>query len=227
LQKSEEELQSLAGRLITAQGDEGKRIARDLHDDFSQRLVLHYVDLDLLRRGLPKDSEARRELERLQSNANELTLDIRKISHNLHHPQLALGLQHSAESLCREFSEQHEVAVELAHEGDLHQIPATVSVVLFRVLQEALSNVVKHSGANRVAVFFRVEGDQALLHVTDPGRGFETERVQSDSALGLVSMGERLRLVRGTMRVTSSPGRGTDIEAVVPIPMRERSTSAA
>ena len=225
LRRSEEELHSLAARLITVQEDERKRIARDLHDDFEQRLALHCVDLDLQRHSLPVGSDMARELERLRSEAEKLTLEVRRIAHDLHHPQLALGLRHGAASFCREFSEQHGIAVELLHEGDLEQIPATVCIVLFRILQEALSNVVKHSGADRVTVFFSVMGDQALLRVTDRGRGFETKGVQSDSGLGLISMRERLRLVRGKMRVTSSPGRGADIEAVVPIRMPERSTS--
>ena len=225
LRRSEEELHNLAGRLITVQEDERKRIARDLHDDFEQRLALHCIDLDLQRHSLPVGSDMARELARLRSEAEKLTLEVRQIAHGLHHPQLALGLRHGAASFCREFSEQHGIAVEFLDEGTLAQIPATVSIVLFRVLQEALSNVVKHSGADRVAVFFSVGGDQALVRVTDHGRGFDTKGVQSDGGLGLISIRERLRLVRGTMRVTSSPGRGAEIEAVVPITLPERSTS--
>jgi len=224
LRRSEEELHSLAGRLITVQEDERKRIARDLHDDFSQRLALHCVDLDLQRQSLPVGSDMSRELERLLSDAETLTREVRQIAHDLHHPQLALGLQQGIASFCREFSEQYGIAAELLNDGNLEQIPAAVSIVLFRVLQEALSNVAKHSGSDRVAVSVSVGDDQARMCVTDRGRGFETKGVQSDGGLGLISMRERLRLVRGTMRVTSSPGRGAEIEAVVPIPMPERST---
>jgi signal transduction histidine kinase len=225
LRRSEEELHSLAGRLITVQEDERKRIARDLHDDFAQRLALHCVDLDLQRHSVPVGSDMARDLERLVSDAEMLTREVRQIAHDLHHPQLALGLRHGVASFCREFSEQYGIAVELLHEGNLEQIPATASIVLFRVLQEALSNVAKHSGSDRVTVSFNVTDDQALMCVTDGGRGFETKGAQSDCGLGLISMRERLRLVRGTMRVTSSPGRGAHIEAVVPITMPERSTS--
>ena len=224
LRRSEEELHSLAGRLITVQEDERKRIARDLHDDFSQRLALHCVDLDLQRQSLPVGSDMSRELERLLSDAETLTREVRQIAHDLHHPQLALGLQQGIASFCREFSEQYGIAAELLNDGNLEQIPAAVSIVLFRVLQEALSNVAKHSGSDRVAVSVSVGDDQARMCVTDRGRGFETKGVQCDGGLGLISMRERLRLVRGTMRVTSSPGRGAEIEAVVPIPMPERST---
>jgi signal transduction histidine kinase len=136
LVRSEEELQSLAGRLITVQEDERKRVARELHDDLSQRLALHCVDLDALRQTLEASSGTARELERLRSDAGKLTLEVRQISHNLHHPQMALGLRHGVSSLCREFSEQHGIAVELVQEGELEHVPETVSMVLFRVLRK-------------------------------------------------------------------------------------------
>jgi signal transduction histidine kinase len=226
LGRSEEELQSLAGRLITVQEEERKRVARELHDDLSQRLALHCVDLDVLRQSLEASSWTARELQRLRSEAGKLTLEVRQISHNLHHPQMALGLRHGVSSLCREFSEQHGIAAELVQEGELDHVPETVSMVLFRVLQEALNNVAKHSAADQVGVFLRVE-DQALLRVTDRGRGFDVETVQRASGLGLISMRERLRLVGGSIRITSSLGMGTDVEAVAPIVMPGRPTSAA
>jgi signal transduction histidine kinase len=227
LRRSEEELQSLAGRLISIQEDERKRVARDLHDDLSQCLALHCVDLDVLRQTLGASSGTARELERLRREAGKLALKVREISHNLHHSQMALGLRLVIASLCREFFEQHGVVVELSQEGDLDHVPESVSMVLFRVLQEALNNVAKHSGSDQVAVFLRVEGDQVLLRVTDQGRGFDAEGLPGASGLGLVSMRERLRLVGGTISITSSLGLGTSAEAVVPIVTPERPTSEA
>jgi PAS domain S-box-containing protein len=213
--RNQEELQSLAGRLITIQEEERKRIARDLHDDLSQRLALLCVDLDMLRQSLPGGAEATRELERIRRETGELVVDMRRLSHNEHHPQLALGLQHGVASFCNDFSKQYGIAAKLVHEGDLKRIPETVCFTLFRVLQEAMSNVAKHSGADRVAVTLGVNGDQAVLRVKDEGRGFE---IGSDRGLGLISMRERLRLVGGTLQVSSSSLQGTDIQAVVPIP---------
>jgi PAS domain S-box-containing protein len=215
LRRDQEELQSLAGRLITVQEEERRRIARDLHDDLSQRLALLCIDLDLLHQSLPGGAEAARELERMRHETDELVRDMRRLSHNEHHPQLALGLHHGVASFCHDFSKQHGIAAKLIHEGDLKQIPETVSFTLFRVLQEAMSNVAKHSGADRVTVRLGVHNGQVLLRVTDQGRGFE---IGSGRGLGLISMRERLRLVGGTMRVNSSPLQGTDVEAVVPIP---------
>jgi PAS domain S-box-containing protein len=224
LRQDQEELQSLAGRLITVQEEERKRIARDLHDDLSQRLALLSVDLDMLRQSLTGDNEATRELERMCRETGELAVDMRRLSHNEHHPQLALGLQHGVASFCNDFARQHGIAAKLIPEGDLKRIPETVCFTLFRVLQEALSNVAKHSGADLVTVTLGVHGDQAVLRVTDDGRGFE---IGNERGLGLISMRERLRLVGGTMRVNSSPLQGTEVEAVVLIPTGNGAPSAS
>jgi signal transduction histidine kinase len=219
--------QSLAARLITVQEEERKRIARDLHDDLSQRLALHCVDLDVLCQSLPPGSETAREVGRLLSDAQGLTLQVRQISHDLHHPQLVLGLEHCVASFCREFSEQHAIEVEFTHEGNLKQIPETASVVLFRVLQEALANIVKHSGADRGSVVITVEDHQALMRVADRGQGFDTASAESKGGLGLISMRERLRLVGGAMSVVTSPGQGTSVEVMVPMMVRSKTTSAS
>src|SRR5262249_698326 len=109
------------------------------------------------------------------------------------------------------------IAIDFTCEGNVRQIPEMASIALFRVLQEALSNLAKHSGAGRGTVVINVEGHQALLRVKDRGRGFDLEGAESKAGLGLISMSERLRLVGGTIKVTSSPGQGTDIEAAVPL----------
>lgn len=227
LRQNEEELHNLAGRLITVQEDERKRIARELHDDLAQRLALLCIDLDLLRTSLPDGSETARELARMRTESDRLVLDMRQISHHQHHPQLALGLKHGAASFCREFSRQHGIAIEITDEGDLKQVPETICVTLFRVLQEGLSNVVKHSGAEQAIVAFSVEGDQVRMNVKDSGRGFEITSLQSYHGLGLISMRERLLLVRGSIKVTSSPSEGTDVEVVIPIPISQRTAIAS
>jgi PAS domain S-box-containing protein len=224
---AEEALSTLSQKLIEAQEGERRRIARDLHDDLSQRLALHCADLDLARQGLPSGSEAARELARLLNDAQKIVLEVRRISHNLHHPQLALGLQHGATTFCREFSNQTGIMVEFSCESDLGQISETTSVVLFRVLQEALSNVAKHSGAERVIVSFGLEGDQVLLRVSDHGRGFDTQSLHEHGGLGLISMRERLRLVGGTVKIVSSAGQGTNIEASAPSTMSRGARSAS
>jgi len=224
LRRHQEELQSLAGRLITVQEEERKRIARDLHDDVSQRLALLCVDLDLLRQGMAPSTEEARELERIRRETEQLVNDIRLLSHNEHHPQLALGLAHGIASFCHDFSRQHGVIVKSISEGDLKKIPEVLCFTLFRVLQEAMSNVAKHSGADQVTVKISVTDDRAVLCVADQGRGFV---LANRGGLGLISMRERLRLVGGTMTVNSSPLRGTEVEAEVPIPISSTVVSAS
>jgi signal transduction histidine kinase len=160
LRRSEEALQRLAGRLITVQEEERRRIARELHDDLSQRLALHCVDLDLLRQSMPTGSEEARVLEQLRIDTDELVLDVRHISHNLHHPQLTLGLQHGAVSFCREFSEQHGISVDLTCEGDLKQIPETVSINLFRVLVDVSIPILDGTD---VAKCLKIQGCKAKI----------------------------------------------------------------
>jgi len=224
LRRDQEELHSLAGRLITVQEEERKRIARDLHDDVSQRLALLCVDLDVLRQGMEHSTEEARELERIRRETEQLVNDIRLLSHNEHHPQLALGLEHGIASFCHDFSRQHGVIVKSISEGDLKKIPEVLCFTLFRVLQEAMSNVAKHSGADQVTVKISVTDDRAVLCVADQGRGFV---LANRGGLGLISMRERLRLVGGTMTVNSSPLRGTEVEAEVPIPISSRVVSAS
>jgi PAS domain S-box-containing protein len=214
LGRDREELRSLAGRLITAQEEERKRIARELHDDLSQRLAMLCMDLDTLCQSLAGNAETAQELQRMRRETDELVVDMRRLSHQEHHPQLDLGLQHGVVSFCEDFSRKCGITTKLVHEGDLHKIPQTVGFTLFRVLQEALNNVAKHSGADRVTVTLSVHENQVMLRVTDEGRGFEIGRHRG---LGLISMRERLRLVGGTMRVNSSPLQGTDVEVMVPI----------
>src|SRR5262249_35499484 len=138
------------------------------------------------------------------------------ISHDLHHPQLALGLRHGIDSLCREFSIRHGLSLDVTYEGDVRQIPEATAFTLFRLLQEALTNLAKHSGVDRGCVFLSVARDRTLLRVTDQGRGFCADGIRAPGHLGMISMRERLRLVGGALCVNSSPGRGTVVEAVVP-----------
>ena len=223
LRRDQEELQSLAGRLImsTTSSSVSRRIR-------SNSRAASALPTRLWRRmSKSTQSSASRFISTsCKSRAMRLRSSsciMRRLSHNEHHPQWDLGLQHGVASFCQDFSRKHGIAAKLVHEGDLKQIPETVCFTLYRVLQEAMSNVAKHSGADRVTVMLAVHDHQALLRVTDEGRGFE---IGSERGLGLISMRERLRLVGGTMRVNSSPLRGTDVEAVVPIPISGGAVSA-
>jgi signal transduction histidine kinase len=126
-----------------------------------------------------------------------------------------LGLRHAAASLCREFTKQRGIKVEFSQQGEMDSLREPVPLVLFRVLQEALNNVARHSGATQVEVSLQANKDEVQLRIKDRGKGFDPMTLSD--GLGLVSMRERLRLVGGKMKISSALGLGTEVEAVVPV----------
>ena len=210
---ADQALATLSGRLIEAQEQERSRLARELHDDINQRLALLAIELEQLRIDAPN---ARKELSRrindLQQTTLEISRDVQALSHELHSSKLDfLGLVPAFTSFCREFAEQKKVEVEFSHDNVPLTVPRDISLCLFRVLQEASHNVVKHSGTRRFEVELRVTADRVYLSVRDAGRGFDAGSATSSRGLGLVSMRERLALVGGTLSIRSSLNRGTEL----------------
>jgi signal transduction histidine kinase len=215
---SEEELLAMSGRLITAQEEERARIARELHDDLSQRMALLQVGLDQFHQGMPGlSSEAQELLENIAAMATQVTTDIHVLSHQLHPSRLdTLGLVSSLRGFCREFSGQHKLQVQFLHNDVPEQISKEVTLCLFRITQEALRNVVKHSGAEEAEVELSGSADEINLCISDPGQGFDVESARGAAGLGLISMRERLRLVGGHLSIESGPSGGTRIRARIP-----------
>jgi PAS domain S-box-containing protein len=217
---TEESLQELGGRLITAQEEERTRIARELHDDLSQRLALAVIDLDLLTQDVPGlSSHARKRLDNITRTISGLTSDIHGISHRLHPSRLdTLGLVAALRGLCAEFSEQQALQVRFVHHGVPDKVPQDVILCCFRIAQEALRNVDRHSGASEAIVELSGHSDYLDLFVSDPGAGFEVESVKAHAGLGLISIRERVRLVRGQLSIESQPSKGTRIVVRIPLP---------
>jgi signal transduction histidine kinase len=215
LRQSNDVIHDLAGRLITAQEEERRRIARDLHDDVAQRIALLSIKMHNLHRSLPTGIAATEELSDIQQEMEQASESVRLISHQLHSSKLILGLPRALEGYCREFSQQRGIKVEFTQKGSMFPLPDPVPLVMFRVLQEALYNVARHSGAAQVEVSLLWEGDEIRLRVKDRGKGFDP--AQTSDGLGLVSMRERLRLVDGKIKLSSAPGLGTEIEAAAPV----------
>jgi len=202
---AEQRLRQLSARLITAQEEERSRLARDLHDDASQRLALLAIELDQL----PAHA--------LADSARALSADLHRMAHQLHPAILdKLGLLPAVRRFAEEVGQRHGVTVEVASDGWPDSLARDAALVLYRVMQEALQNAVRHSGAGRVEVSFRGGGSELVLRVADLGRGFEPERLQGAYGLGLAGMRERLRLVGGGLRIESVPRGGTIIEAWLP-----------
>ncbi len=218
--RAEETLQNLSGRLISAQEEERSRIARELHDDFNQRLALLAVDLERLAgRQLASGGDFSDCLESLLRRTKELSSDVHRLSHQLHPSFLDhLGLVAAIRIFCKELSGQHVIHIELAHHEVPRQLPKDVALCLYRLVQEALRNVIKHSGAQTARVELGGTTDELALQISDTGTGFDPDGVQARRGLGLLSMRERLRPVSGKILVERLEPNGTRIEVRVPIP---------
>jgi PAS domain S-box-containing protein len=226
--ESEESLHSLTGRLISAQEEERARIARELHDDFSQRLALLGIGLSLLWKKLPKsDSGERTSVKEMLEAIREMSTDMHALSHRLHSSKLEhVGLVPAISGLCREIAEKYKMVLDFEQSGCSHLIPKDVALCLFRVAQEALANVLKHSKAQCARVELRGSGDRITLLVSDDGRGFDPRLQNPQAGIGLIGMAERLRLLKGKLTVNSDPNRGTEIIAELPLAIAERAAQA-
>lgn len=216
---AEEALRHMSGRLITAHEEERTRIARELHDDLSQRMALLQIGVELFEREeIGLSSKARQKLRNIAEVAKEVSSNIHDLSHQLHPSKLeTLGLVASLGGFCREFSEQHHLQLQFVFHNMPEQIPKDLTLCLFRIVQEALRNVVKHSGAAEAEVKLSGQENGIDLCISDSGSGFNPESTTGAASLGLISMRERLRLVGGHMAVESEPSHGTRIHVRVPL----------
>jgi PAS domain S-box-containing protein len=223
--QAEEALASLSGRLIEAQDEERKRIAREIHDDYNQRVAMLAIDLEQLAENVGDSSgETSQTVHELFDRVSELGADLHSLSHRLHSSTLeSLGLLAGLEAYCKEFAQQQGVQVDFVHESVPRGVPADAALCMFRITQEALRNIKRHSGANRAEV--RLEQLDGMLHlsVSDRGRGFNSNKPPAESGIGIHSMEERLRLLGGKLEIQSRPMEGTRIDAWLPLKM----TSAA
>jgi PAS domain S-box-containing protein len=210
-------LAGVSGKLIEAQEQERRRIARELHDDIGQRLALLSIELTQLRQSYSNPSDFPKRIDRLQTQTSEIAADVQSLSHELHSSRLQyLGLAAALRGFCQEFSEQQKVEVNFAsHDLPISLSPA-ISLCFFRVLQESLHNAAKHSGVRDFEVRLWGAPDEIHLIVGDSGVGFDVEATKASRGLGLISMQERLKLLNGTLSVESQPQHGTTIHASVP-----------
>ncbi len=212
-------LQKVSGQLIEAQENERSRIARELHDDICQRLAILSIEIEHANRvsnGSP--AATKQSLEDIQKHCAEIAGDVQSLSHQLHSSRLEyLGIVAAIRGFCGELSKQHQVEIKFSEHDVPAHLPKDVSLCLFRVAQEALHNAVKYSGVREFAI--ELSGEEAFvqLAVSDAGVGFDVEEAKNNRGLGLVSMQERIHLVRGSFSVESTPWHGTRIIAAVPL----------
>jgi PAS domain S-box-containing protein len=215
---AEEALINLSGRLIEAQEEECRRIAREIHDDYNQRLAVLANELEDLAQTIGDSvAEAGPRLHQLWTSVSELGVDLHSLSHRLHSSTLeTLGLIAGVRAFCEEFEDLQEIQVQFTHENVPRVISADVSLCVFRIAQESLRNVKRHSGANRAEVHLEYVGEKLHLSVSDRGRGFDRSKRAARDGIGIRSMEERLHFFGGKLEVHSRPMEGTRIEAWVP-----------
>jgi two-component system CheB/CheR fusion protein len=222
LRRSENQLRRLTANLLIAQEDERKRVARELHDDLNQRMAMLANEVATLEQTPPGSTRLlRKQLRSLRARVDQLSDDLRRTAHRLHPSVLEhFGLVAAVESHCSDFMKLHRIQLKLAHRNVPESIPFDVSLCLYRVTQECLNNVAKHSGAREVTVAIEGDKDGILLSVTDNGTGFDPVLMADQSGLGIVGIRERVRLVDGVVSINSQPGRGTQIDVRVPMTKR-------
>jgi PAS domain S-box-containing protein len=203
-------------KLVEAQEQERARIGRELHDDITQRLAMLAFELNLLRNKGDLPTEVRDRVEGLQQMTSDISMGVHTLSHELHSSTLEyLGLEKGMRGWCRDYGARRKLKIDFKSH-DVPELPQEVSLCLFRVLQEALHNAARHSGANRIEVQLAENSGAVHLIVSDSGKGFDIEAARRSRGLGLTSMQERVRLVGGRIAIDSKSGAGTTIRVCVP-----------
>jgi signal transduction histidine kinase len=213
----EERMLELSRQLIMAQENERTRIARELHDDLNQRLALLSLKLEQLGRQSPSSAdEFRQRAHELCTSIRSISTDVHRIAHQLHPSKLdTLGLVAAIRGLCNEISTHQLLRVEFIHRNVPESLSQDVALCLYRIVQESLSNVIKHSGAREARVELIGCAQAIQLRIADLGAGFDIETVKNRGGLGLISMQERLRLVGGEISIESQPMCGTQINVQI------------
>ncbi len=216
--QAEEAAKSLTGRLIHAQEVERARLARELHDDLNQGLALLAVELDMFGQQPPASrSEVSKRILDLSEQVKNLSSSVHRLSHELHPAKLEqLGLVAAVRGLCRELGAARNVSIEFETHAVPRSVPDEIALCLYRIVQEGLQNVIKHSRSATAKVELTSNDKELCLIVSDQGCGFDLVVATDDGSLGLVSMRERVRLVGGRISVESRKNEGTRIRVQVP-----------
>ena len=223
----EQRLHEIGGRLLTAQEEERRQVARQLHDDLSQQLALLASELEQLSVEYTElRADVSQRLVALSQRATTISGDTYRLSHQLHPSRLeALGLVATLRAYCREVSMQQRIHVSFAHADVPASIPMDISLCVYRIVQEALRNVAKHSGADEAHVQLLAGAGGVCLRIADGGAGFD-RAVNGLEGLGLLSIEERLRSVGGELRIHSGRSRGTRLDVWIPLAARAHAAAS-
>lgn len=216
--------QTLGIRIIKAQEEERQRVARDIHDGPAQSMSNVVLKAEICERLIDVDVErAKFELQNLKTIVRECLNDVRKIIYNLRPMSLDdLGLVPTMQRYILTFQEETGIAVSFKTRGVYVDIKPVISLTVFRIVQEAVNNIKKHSGAENVAINIEFQDEDLKLYIYDDGKGFDSSELKSknediNSGFGLISMKERVELLNGKFELTSQPGKGTRLNILIPL----------
>jgi len=215
--ESERALRDLSGRLITSQEEERRRVARELHDNIGQELALLAAQSQRVDSGVSQqENTLHSDVHEMYKRVKEIATKVSKLSHRLHSSELDfLGLGIAVDRLCRDFGNQHGIDVEYVVRNVPHDLDNSIALCFYRVTQEALQNVAKHSRAKLVRVHLTAESGVLVLSIEDNGTGFDLEKARFQSGLGLISIRERMHVIGGQCTISSKMGTGTKLQATV------------
>jgi signal transduction histidine kinase len=218
------ELERLSERLFHAQEEERRKIAADLHDDFGQRMASLIFEMSNATRGPGVSPELCSAMEAMEERLRTLAKDLQALSRGLHSAVLdKIGLEAAIRSECDALS-RRGLAVSFQAANVPRRLPDNTALTMYRVFQEAAQNAVKHSQTDRLDVLLETQAGEAVLRVSDSGRGFDAQSTAKPAGLGMISMRERLRIAGGSLSISSTPGKGTQVEARVPFPAPQAKT---
>lgn len=222
LRNNQEDLQRLAGRLISVKEEELRRLSRELHDDLTQRLAVLAIEAGKIELNMDEDVQSNpvflQKVSHIKEQLIKISEDVHRISRQLH-PTIIddLGLVRAIESECAALSQRESVEIFFTTEDIPEILPDDVPLCLYRITQESLNNCISHSGTAKCEVFLKGSHDAIFLDIEDKGVGFNTDEVRNKQGLGLSSMRERVQLVGGNIKVDTEPGRGTHIHVSIPL----------
>jgi signal transduction histidine kinase len=202
---------------MTAQEEERRHISRELHDDLNQQVAVLSIMLSNIKREVPQEAKSlRTKLNKVQNYAAEITENIRRLSHELRPMTLEhLGLASALRKYLTDFGRIH--GIQIGFTPAAGTIPQDAAVCLYRIAQESLSNIIKHSGAKTAEVTLTTDDCAVHLDVADSGCGFDLDTARKNGGLGLAGMEERIRLVNGSLTISTHPGSGSRLHATIPL----------
>jgi signal transduction histidine kinase len=223
-QRVEAEREQVLRQLMTAQEEERRRISRDLHDQMGQEITALLLALQALEEGETSNPQSHGHLSRAQGLANRISLELHQLALQLRPTALDdIGLEDALANFAQEWAKQARIELDFHTHGlDGRRLPMPIATTAFRVVQEALTNVLKHAGARGVSLIAERRARELTITVEDDGRGFDVEamlaKATAENRLGLIGMRERAAIVGGTLTIESMPGRGTTVVVRIPIP---------